>query len=153
MRFRRWQGPERPVSEDGAVSHFTLVSDIDAPRAARAAIASTCTGTSEEVLERAALLATEIVTNSVKFSPGSKVDVEVWRSLGTVAVVVSDDGPGFDPEATPYPRMSGSGGMGLPLVDALSEAWGSGSDDCSWVWFEVSPRLFSRPTAQLSSAL
>jgi diguanylate cyclase (GGDEF)-like protein len=38
----------------------------------------------------------------------------------------------------------------MPLLDTLSEAWGSGCDGEAWVWFEVSPRIIARPLAALA---
>jgi diguanylate cyclase (GGDEF)-like protein/PAS domain S-box-containing protein len=38
-----------------------------------------------------------------------------------------------------------NGGFGLPLLDTLSEAWGSGRAADAWVWFEVLPRIVIRP--------
>lgn len=153
MNYMHWQGAGRPVAEDGAVSCLTLPSNEDAPRAARAAVAPFCADVSEDVLERAVLLVTEVVTNAVKYSGRPEVRLDIWHGHGAVAVVVSDDGPGFDAAASGGSSRDGSGGLGLPLLDRLSEAWGSGRGEDSWVWFEVSPRLFARPGRIGSAAL
>jgi anti-sigma regulatory factor (Ser/Thr protein kinase) len=116
-----------------------LASDGSAPAHARTALAPLSGHVDEDVLERARLLTSEVVTNSVRHADGAEVRVEIWPAGGSIAVVVSDDGSGFSPAAQPA-AMAGGGGFGLPLVDTLAEAWGSGCDGEAWVWFEVWPR-------------
>jgi diguanylate cyclase (GGDEF)-like protein len=147
MTYRRWQGPTRPVSNGAAVVRLTLGSDDDAPRHARAALGRLRGKTDEDVLERAVLLISELVTNSVKHAGSAEIRVDIWQNIGSVAVVVSDDGPGLVPVAQPATVADQDGGFGLPLLDTLSEAWGSGCDGEAWVWFEVSPRIIARPLA------
>jgi signal transduction histidine kinase len=59
------------------------------------------------------LLASALVTNSVKhsaISEGDVVDVMLFRdAAGAVRVEVADDGPGFDPDVVP--------GFGLKALD------------------------------------
>ena len=61
-----------------------------------------------------------LVDNAVKHSPpGGRVVLKAWREDDGCALSVSDQGPGFDPEA---PRAAGgaeSHGMGLPFVRAV----------------------------------
>jgi diguanylate cyclase (GGDEF)-like protein/PAS domain S-box-containing protein len=134
------------------VARLRLESNLDAPAAARDAIANLADQLNEDVLERATLLASEAVTNSVRHADGDEVRVEIWPMAGSVAVVVADDGPGFTPTARHGLIADCDGGFGLPLLDTLSESWGSGTDDESWVWFEVSPRIIARPVHDLLSA-
>jgi diguanylate cyclase (GGDEF)-like protein/PAS domain S-box-containing protein len=143
MQYARWQGPDPPVSNGAVVMRLELEANEDAPRIARAAVNDLRPDVDDDVLERVTLLASEVVTNAVRFSGGAEVRVEIWRSGSTVAVVTSDDGPGFSPVPLPgtIAGAESDGGFGLPLLDTLSEAWGSGTADDSWVWFEVSPRI------------
>jgi diguanylate cyclase (GGDEF)-like protein/PAS domain S-box-containing protein len=143
MRYGRWQGPDRPVSNGAVVTRVRLEADKDAPAAARAALEPLRTRINTDVFERAALLTSEVVTNAVKYSGGHEVRLDVWQSGGGVAVVASDDGPGFEPVARSGAISQMDGGYGLPLIDTLAEAWGSGTDSDSWVWFEVAPRIMS----------
>ncbi|MEA2482895.1 MAG: hypothetical protein QOC55_842, partial [Thermoleophilaceae bacterium] len=147
MQYKRWQGPERPVANGFAATRLELETNDDAPGIARGAVEALGGQVDDDVLERTVLLASEVVTNAVRFSGGSELRFEMWRSGDGVAVVVSDDGPGFEPTpmATTIADADGDGGFGLPLLDTLSEAWGSGTGADSWVWFEVLPRIASRP--------
>src|SRR3954453_10294823 len=145
MTYKRWQGPTRPVSNGAAVVRLTLEANDDAPGHARSALGRLRGQTDEDVFERAVLLTSEIVTNSVRHAGSAEIRVDIWPTAGSVAVVVTDDGPGFVPVAQPGTVSDQDGGFGLPLLDTLSEAWGSGSDGEAWVWFEVSPRIIERP--------
>jgi diguanylate cyclase (GGDEF)-like protein len=151
MTYKHWQGPTRPVSNGAAVIRLTLGSDDDAPGHARAALGRQLRGQADEdVLERAVLLTSELVTNSVKHAGSAEIRVDIWPNAGSVAVVVTDDGPGFVPVGQPATVADQDGGFGMPLLDTLSEAWGSGCDGEAWVWFEVSPRIIARPLAALA---
>jgi diguanylate cyclase (GGDEF)-like protein/PAS domain S-box-containing protein len=142
MQYKRWRGPDRPVSNGGAVTRLELETNADAPRIARIALESLRGEIDDDVLERTILLTSEVVANAVRFSGGPEIRVDLWRSNGAVAVVTSDDGPGFDPVALAGTLAEAlvDGGFGLPLLDTLSDGWGSGTGADSWVWFEVSPR-------------
>jgi two-component sensor histidine kinase len=91
------------------------------------------------------LLATELVTNSVRHVMGNDdVRLEAVMADGFARVEVIDRGPGFDPEV----RHSVDG-FGLRLVDKLASRWGvEREDDCTKVWFEVDRRRrrFDRDT-------
>lgn len=78
------------------------------------------------------LVVSELVTNSVRHSESSDIDVTVSTGDSRIRVEVSDDGPGFTTET-----VQGDG-MGLILVDKLSEAWGSQAGDRFTVWAELS---------------
>src|SRR3954453_4763717 len=151
MTYNHWRGPTRPVSNGAKVVHLALASNEDAPGDARAGFAPLHGRADEDVLERAMLLTSEIVTNSVKHAGGAEVRIDIWPAGESIAVVVTDDGPGFTPVAQPTTIAASDGGFGLPLVDTLSEAWGSGSDGEAWVWFEVRPRLVNAPRAEPES--
>lgn len=141
MHYEHWIGPDRPVSNGSVVTHLKLAADDDAPRLARAAIEGLDEALSNDVVERAALLTSEIVSNSVKYSGGAEVRVDIWRAGDTIAVVISDDGIGFEPLADAVTIETRQSGFGLPLLDTFAETWGSGTDADSWVWFEVAPRI------------
>ncbi|HEX4719151.1 MAG TPA: PAS domain S-box protein [Thermoleophilaceae bacterium] len=149
MTYQRWQGATRPVSNGSTVVRLALESDQYAPAIARSALAHLRGRVNDEAFERAQLLISEVVTNSVKHAGGGEVRVDIWPAGGSVAVVVADDGPGFVPAAQPGASPDGNGGLGLPLLDTLAEAWGSGCDADAWVWFEVSPRIIARADPRL----
>jgi diguanylate cyclase (GGDEF)-like protein/PAS domain S-box-containing protein len=147
MQYTRWQGPDRPAPNGGTVTRLELDTNADAPRIARIALESLRGEVDDDVLERSMLLMSEVVRNAVRFSGGSQVRVDLWQSGRAVAVVTSDDGPGFDPVTVRGTIADAlvDGGFGLPLLDTLSDGWGSGSAADSWVWFEVSPRSDAQP--------
>src|SRR4051794_18030747 len=140
MTWERWQGPYRPAFNGAEVLKLQLQSDHDAPAATRAAIATLRLSAQSDVIERTTLLASEVVSNSVRHADCDEIRVEIRVVDHALWVVVADDGDGFDPPNGDRPEPGSTGGYGLPLVDTLSESWGSGSDHESWVWFEVGPR-------------
>jgi two-component sensor histidine kinase len=83
------------------------------------------------------LLATELVTNSVRHVLGNDdVRIEAVFADGFARVEVTDQGQGFDPEV-----RHTTGGFGLRLVDKLASRWGVERDEHgNHVWFEVDRR-------------
>ncbi|MFC5661069.1 ATP-binding protein [Streptomyces nogalater] len=82
------------------------------------------------VLDDAALVVTELVTNALRHTQTPTVQVIVRRlSPGAVRLIVIDKGP----DLWPVLRTVGppdSGGRGLALVDAVTRSWG-----CTrWPW-------------------
>lgn len=72
-----------------------------------------------------ALLASELVTNAVRYGAGSEelVELVVWPADGHYWVAVSDPGDGRPVVRRP-PDVERESGRGLLLVDALAAAWG-----------------------------
>jgi anti-sigma regulatory factor (Ser/Thr protein kinase) len=93
----------------------------------------------EEQLGELRLLVTELLTNSVRHGAGESgwitLDVDIYANC--VRVVVTDNGPGFEPEPEPTPHLDRPGGWGLCLVDRLANRWGVARHDATSVWFEV----------------
>jgi anti-sigma regulatory factor (Ser/Thr protein kinase) len=100
--------------------------DVHAPAAARSTIAD-CLGdrVAPAVLDNAMLLATELVTNSVRHSgmPAS-AGVAVAITITPVNVRLDVDDPGRGGTIAPRPPDEERGGFGLNLVQTLSERWG-----------------------------
>jgi len=74
---------------------------------------------------RAQLLASELVTNSVRHSgvpEGAAIVVRVHLSSGICRLEVED--PGHEGVIAPRPADPRRGGMGLNLLATLSESWG-----------------------------
>lgn len=65
-------------------------------------------------------IAQEAVNNAVRHGEPSRVDVDLSRENGVLALTVEDDGCGFDPEDTAAPRV-GPGGYGLKSMRDRAE--------------------------------
>src|SRR3954467_14663474 len=119
---------------------LTLTNDQTAPRAAREALSEAMAGLPETTRSDAALLVSELVSNSVVHSPGSaQVEVFVVVDAGIVRVEVSDDSPTIARRGTTSRSDHGFGlGLGLGLVDTLASRWGAELRDGKNVtWFEL----------------
>src|SRR3954449_13506314 len=99
MTYKRWQGPTRPASNGAKVVRLELVSDEDAPGHARSAFAPLRGHADEDALERALFLTPDFVTNPARHRGGAEARVAIWPAGESIAVVVTDDGPGFTPVA------------------------------------------------------
>jgi len=78
------------------------------------------------------LVVSELVSNSVRHGSTAGIDVKVTTEGGRIRIEVTDDGPGFAPDA---PRGDG---LGLTIVEKLSEQWGmQGADHRFTVWAEL----------------
>ena len=90
------------------------------------------------VWEDLRLLVTEVVTNGVRHgSERGTVDMVVKLDDEKVKVEVSDAGRGFSPPEAPMPRIDGTGGWGLQLVDRVATSWGVRVGQATCVWFEL----------------
>lgn len=94
---------------------------------------------SDEVLEDATLLVSELVTNAVRHALRTgipEVELRIGNEGDRIRVVVSDPGDGF----VVHPRLptaSESSGWGLYLVDRIADRWGVVNGDRNEVWFEI----------------
>jgi anti-sigma regulatory factor (Ser/Thr protein kinase) len=119
----------------------TLRVDIErdrrAPAAAREVLASLEGKVDPALIPDAKLLASELVTNSVKYGGSGPVTVAATsEDPSHLRVEVIDQGVGFVPVARDRPKTD-VGGWGLHLVESLSERWGV-HDGSTHVWFEIS---------------
>jgi two-component sensor histidine kinase len=105
-----------------------------ARRARRALMAG---GLDPDLDHTVSLLATELVTNSVRHAavPGD-IRIEATLAEGYARIEVVDGGSGFDPEVRHEVN-----GFGLRLVDKLASRWGVEREpSCTRVWCEVDRR-------------
>ena len=73
-----------------------------------------------EALDRIQLVVSELVTNAVKHGPGEPISLRLIREPdGGISGEVIDQGNGIVAI-----RVQDIGGLGLPIVDALTTAWG-----------------------------
>jgi anti-sigma regulatory factor (Ser/Thr protein kinase) len=126
-RHRRLEaGPDRRVDGDEP-AEVAIPLGVQAPGVARSVVADWLAGqVAPCVLETALLLVSELVTNSVRHSgvPDGEdvvVRVDLWRDGCRLEV----EDPGRDGVIAPQPQdLLNGGGMGLNLVQMLSERWG-----------------------------
>jgi anti-sigma regulatory factor (Ser/Thr protein kinase) len=94
-----------------------------------------------DLLDRATLLVSELVTNSVRHGglrPDQEIELKIEASPQRLRVEVAEPGDGFEVAPGPRPRREGpAGGWGLFLVDRLSSAWGVEGNGVTKVWFEM----------------
>jgi anti-sigma regulatory factor (Ser/Thr protein kinase) len=112
-----------------------LPRDSRAPARARAALSELAGGLGPERLHDAQLLASELVTNAVKYGEGSAVRLDLELAGDRLRVEVVDDGAGFVPRARDADPTE-VGGWGLPLVEHLADRWGA-YEGSTHVWFEL----------------
>jgi anti-sigma regulatory factor (Ser/Thr protein kinase) len=118
----------------------TLLASPAAPATARAALTRWLSGhVPVEVLDDARLLASELVTNSLRHPeiPGdASLRLAVQLREGALRVEVRD--PGTTGVVAPRePDRENGGGFGLQLVDTIATRWGVNRTGGTHVWFEV----------------
>jgi transcriptional regulator with XRE-family HTH domain/anti-sigma regulatory factor (Ser/Thr protein kinase) len=116
---------------------MTLRPDEFAPRKARRALEATATGVPTRVVEDAALMTNELVTNSAQHGAKDLVGIELFLQAGgqRLRVEVSE----VAGETVPQLRdPSDGGGYGLTFVDKMASRWGTEeSDGVRYTWFEM----------------
>lgn len=123
----------------GPQQSWVLPPDRRSAHRARELVEAACHGLSEELVDTARLLVTELVANAVVHGTG-EVLLTVARRRRSLRVEVSDG-------STRMPVVARGGGLresgaGLRLVDALASRWGTGARTDGRpgkrVWFTVS---------------
>jgi anti-sigma regulatory factor (Ser/Thr protein kinase) len=110
-----------------------FANDSLAPALARAALATTAIGIPAREFDAAALLTSELVTNSVKHSGSEWVDVAITLGSEVLRIEVSDES-----RLTVRPRTPDiEGGWGLTLLGKLASRWGVDRHaNGKTIWFE-----------------
>jgi anti-sigma regulatory factor (Ser/Thr protein kinase) len=117
---------------------ITLDSQPESVAQARRVTTQVIDGIDEQALEDVRLIVSELVTNAVKHGPEGRVKVRLRRDGNTIRGEVEDEG------TSPFglrrrARLGPDGGLGLHLVDSLSDRWGVEAGT-SRVWFELRAR-------------
>jgi anti-sigma regulatory factor (Ser/Thr protein kinase) len=142
--------PDRRV-DGGGPAVVAIPLGVSAPGVARSVVAEWLVDhVAPCVLETALLLVSELVTNSVRHSgvPDGEdvvVRVDLWRDGCRLEV----EDPGRDGVIAPQPQdLLNGGGMGLNLVQMLSERWGvvRAADGPTRVWAQLPRAAASRMT-------
>jgi transcriptional regulator with XRE-family HTH domain/anti-sigma regulatory factor (Ser/Thr protein kinase) len=104
------------------------------PALARSALATTVIGMPADAFDKAALLISELVTNSVKHSGSDWVEVAITLGIDRLRIEVSDPN-----SQTIRPRTPDlDGGWGLTLVGELATRWGVERHRAGkTIWFEL----------------
>jgi anti-sigma regulatory factor (Ser/Thr protein kinase) len=128
--------PERVIER----LDLRVVLGPDASGTARAALRSWGSGhLSDDVLDDAQLLLSELVTNGLRHAGlGTGDMLAVRASIDDGLLRVEVENPGMVGEVAPRPPdLDGAGGFGLQLVDALTDRWGVIRDGGTCVWAEM----------------
>jgi anti-sigma regulatory factor (Ser/Thr protein kinase) len=128
----------------------SFISDVNAPSAARGALEDLNGHVEERLLERARIVVTELVTNSVRhgrLSPAQRIALRVWAQRQLLRLEVIDDGNGFDPAETRTGLEHYPGGWGLMIVAQLTDRWGVDLSRRTRVWCEFEPWAARGPAA------
>jgi anti-sigma regulatory factor (Ser/Thr protein kinase) len=153
-RQRRLESRPDGGVDGGEPTVVAIPIGVQAPGVARTVIAqSLADQVAPSVLETARLLASELVSNSVRYSgvpEGEDVVVRVHLWHDGLRLEVED--PGRDGVIAPQPPdLLRGAGMGLHLVQALSERWGvvRAAEGPTCVWAQLPRRLLSdQPVAR-----
>ena len=129
-------GDAGDVPADGSDAALRLPREMSSAGTARAFVRETLREWDRQaLLDDAALLTTELVTNAIVHAQ-SDVTVRMSRLDGGVRVEVADTGDGA--LQLKEPAADAMGGRGLLLVEALSRTWGTSADsEQKVVWFEL----------------
>ena len=90
-----------------------------------------------ERYQDAVLLVSELVSNAVRHGSGATVSLNARVQGASCRIEVIDGGTGFQPPNASDMMTSAASGRGLPIVNALSDAWGVYEGNSTHVWFEV----------------
>ena len=119
--------------------HRSLAPELGAAAAARRALDGFRGELEEDVIERSALVVTEVVTNSVThagLTAAQPIDLNIQLSTGCLRIEVTDEGTRtFNPVATP-PDGGQDSGRGLWMIDQLTDRWGVAFIRSTQVWCE-----------------
>jgi anti-sigma regulatory factor (Ser/Thr protein kinase) len=127
---------------DAVVARMECAGAAESIPDARRFVAACLTGQSQEAVEVASLLVTELATNAVVHAHGG-FEVQVAVGDSSIRVQVHDHDPRLPEHVAPEPGRIG--GWGIHLVDRLAAAWGvdpNGVGKC--VWFEIDAARVSR---------
>jgi anti-sigma regulatory factor (Ser/Thr protein kinase) len=127
-----------PDSTWVATLSFALAAGPQALSASRASLEGFRKLLEPEVFDDLRLVVTELVKNSLQHggvTPGSKISFEVSVS-SKVRAVVTDFGTGFK-QWSMKPTPQRESGLGLYIVDRLTDSWGVLHEQGTRVWLEI----------------
>ncbi|NND01831.1 MAG: ATP-binding protein [Acidimicrobiia bacterium] len=127
-------GPEAAPYDSGV--SVSMEANEHAPGLARMLLAQFAAEFPDDVIQRASLATSELITNAVRHgsNDGTELELRLWRSADLLVVEVIDTG-----KATPA-EGDLQGGFGLGIVSTVSERFRSVRADAWHVTAEFSPR-------------
>lgn len=135
--LRRGRQTPRDAREPCLDLNLELPCDRDAPATVRDALRDV--DSLGWLVGDAMLVASELVSNAVVHSGAGSHDLlDVHLKLGRGRLLISVHDPGRSGRvATPRPDDDAFGGLGLRLVQQLSDRWGAERTDGQRVWAEL----------------
>jgi anti-sigma regulatory factor (Ser/Thr protein kinase) len=119
--------------------HRSLAPERSAGAAARRALDGFRGELEEDVVERSALVVTEVVTNSVmhaSLTAAQPIDLNIELFPGCLRIEVTDEGTqSFDPVVA-APHAGRDTARGLWMIDQLTDRWGVDFTHSTHVWCE-----------------
>ena len=115
-----------------------LPKSNDAPALARDFIHCLDGPVPTHLVDDAALLVSELVSNGVKYGGDGRIMLHVEADAERVRAEIVDQGAGFEPQTRASRKMAPAdeGGWGLHLVESLADDWGV-YEGSTHVWFEI----------------
>lgn len=98
-------------------AHSQASSPADARRLAAAYLDAHCPGADAEAVQ---IVVSELVTNAVRHTPDGTWSLVLRLEEGQLILEITDDSPEL-PTPRPNPPLDGRGGLGLGLVEKLSD--------------------------------
>ena len=138
-----WAGYRSPVDEHNDPTREFCQSFCSDPSSAaeiRKFVREACSGVlSQEDLDAAVLLTSELVTNAMLHTDSEQVEVRIRFGPGTIRIGVRDDDAASP--APSAPSREETSGRGLQIVETLSDTWGVDYTECGGkcIWFSLSP--------------
>jgi anti-sigma regulatory factor (Ser/Thr protein kinase) len=120
-----------------AVEH-DLPKSTEAPALARDAVRGLEGYVPPDLVDDAALLISELVTNGVKYGGDGELKLQLEATPGRLRAEIVDQGSGFAPEMRADRDLSleDEGGWGLHVVETVADEWGV-YEGSTHVWFEL----------------
>jgi anti-sigma regulatory factor (Ser/Thr protein kinase) len=132
---------DAPIRELTRLAEIALPTGSRAPGAARMVVDHCLSGlVTQQVLDDAELLVSELVTNSLdhgELGDDDSVLVSVYLATDRLRLEIQNPGTAGVVAASRAGRESGRGGFGLDLVDLLAARWGVLRNRDTSVWFEL----------------
>jgi anti-sigma regulatory factor (Ser/Thr protein kinase) len=131
-------------------AHRSLAPQLDAAAFARGALEGFRGQLEADVIDRCAVVVTEVVTNSVMhagLTAAQPIDLDIQVFPGCLRMDVRDEGThSFDPVVRP-PHAGQISGRGLWMIDQLTDRWGVDFSHSTRVWceFDLDP-AYPEPT-------